>query len=190
MCLINKMAKIFLDPQIKIDKRKEETELKLFDALKGRYQSEAVFDEIKINDLCQSAGISRATFYRHHQNIGDVIVVQFLIEITKFKQQIDALEQLDFTNASTVIVDMIYANIELFKMMKWGNVQAEIQSLFNGTALQILILRDYSKQTRNFISDFLGTTILGFAQQIAQAPDSIEKTEGLRLYRLLIPNNL
>ncbi|BAP85764.1 transcriptional regulator [Paucilactobacillus hokkaidonensis JCM 18461] len=190
MCLINKMAKIFLDPQIKIDKRKEETELKLFDALKVRYQSEAVFDEIKINDLCQNASISRATFYRHHQNIGDVIVVQFLIEIAKFKQQIDDLEQLDFTNASTVIVDMIYANIELFKMMKWGNVQAEIQSLFSGTALQILILRDYSKQTRNFISDFLGTTILSFAQQIAQAPDSIAKTEGLRLYRLLIPNNL
>ncbi|MFL2028245.1 hypothetical protein [Loigolactobacillus zhaoyuanensis] len=190
LCRINKMAKAFLDPQLKIDHRKQQTELKLFNALVQKYRSGATFEQIKIKELCQMAGVSRATFYRHHQELTDVIVVQFLILIANFERQIDELEQIDFVNSSAVIVTTIYANLELIKMMQWSDIQPQIQSLFSGTALQILILRDYSKVTQNFVSDFLGKTILNFAQQIAMAVEPITPAVALKLYRLLLPNSL
>ncbi|AMV61969.1 hypothetical protein ADU72_0202 [Pediococcus damnosus] len=184
------MAKIFLDAQFKIDKRKQQTEAKLIQALKQKWQDGTQFNQIDIKDLCESANVSRATFYRHHEGIEDVVFVQFLIAISEFEQKIDVLNRVNFENGSITIVDMIYANLDLFKMVKWSHMQIKVQALFSGTALKILISRDYSKEAKHFISDYLGTAILNFAQRVADAKEPITKAEALRLYRLLLPSRL
>ncbi|WPC17747.1 hypothetical protein N6G94_01615 [Pediococcus inopinatus] len=184
------MAKMFLDAQFKIDKRKQQTESKLIQTLKQKWQEGIDFDQIEIKALCESAGVSRATFYRHHQGIEDVVMVQFLMAISEFEQKIDALNRVNFENGSITVIDVIYANLDLIKMVKWSHMQDKIQDLFGGTALKILISRDYSKEAKNFISEYLGTAIFNFAQQIADAKEPMQKAEALKLYRLLLPNRL
>lgn len=117
-------------------------------------------------------------------------MVQFLMAISEFEQKIDALNRVNFENGSITVIDVIYANLDLIKMVKWSHMQDKIQDLFGGTALKILISRDYSKEAKNFISEYLGTAIFNFAQQIADAKEPMQKAEALKLYRLLLPNRL
>lgn len=184
------MARAFLNNPVKIDRRKHRTHAKLFNAIVEKYQTGADFKQIEIKEFCQSAGVSRATFYRHYQNIADVIVVHFLIVISDFEKQIDALQQPNFENSSQVVVSEIENNLELIKLVSWSGTQKKVQSVLSGTAQQILILRDYPIARRQFVSDFLGGAILHFAQEITESPEPIPQAEVLELYRMLIPNNL
>ncbi|MFC6171818.1 hypothetical protein [Loigolactobacillus jiayinensis] len=184
------MAKGFLYQPVKIDQRKHQSEVKLFNALARKYRSGATFKQIAITEFCRSAGVSRATFYRHHQTLTDIIVVQFLIVIAGFERQIDTLTQADFANSSQIVVATIYTNLELIKMVPWSGAQAQVQALLSGTAQQILMLRDHPKATQNFVSGFLGAAILNFALQIATVQEPITKATALKLYQQLLPNSL
>ena len=184
------MARAFLNQPIKIDQRKQRSHAKLFDTLVQKYRDGTDFKAIEIQQFCQDAGVSRATFYRHYQNLADVISVHFLIVINDFEQQIDALEQADFTHSSAIVVSEIEANLDLIRLVRWSGNQTEVQSILSGTAQQILILRDYPQARRQFVSDFLGTMILKFAQEIAESSDPIPTSQALELYRILIPHNL
>jgi len=163
---------------------------KLLNALSFEYKKGMDFDKLEIKQFCQDAGVSRATFYRHHQDLTDVVVVQFLIVIAEFKKQIDATEKIDFDNASEIVINTIYDNLELIKILQWSNLQPKIQPLFSGMTRQILMLREYNKIKQEFVSEFLANAILDFAQQIALAQEPIDRSEALELYRLLIPNHL
>ncbi|WP_367369380.1 hypothetical protein [Pediococcus ethanolidurans] len=184
------MAKVFLSSKMKIDRRKQRSQAKLFEALIQKYQDNVKFDQIEVKEFCEMANVSRATFYRHHQDLTDIIEVQFLIVIADFEQQMDALKQVNFTNTSSVIITEIYANLELFKLVKWSAIHEKVQALFSGVVRQILILRDYDKPRQQFISEFLGNAILNFAEQIASAPKLMPQTEALNLYRRLLPAQL
>lgn len=184
------MARAFINQPVKIDQRKQRSHARLFNAIVAKYQAGTDFKQIEIKEFCKSAGVSRATFYRHYQNIADVIVVHFLIVISDFEKQIDALQQSNFENSSQVVVSEIENNLELIKLVSWSGTQKKVQSVLSGTAQQILILRDYPIAKRQFVSEFLGGAILNFAQQIAEAPEPTSQAEALDLYRLLIPNNL
>ncbi|GAX03101.1 TetR family transcriptional regulator [Secundilactobacillus pentosiphilus] len=184
------MARAFLNDPVKIDRRKHRTHAKLFNEIVAKHQTGEDYQQIEIKEFCQSAGVSRATFYRYYQNLADVIVVHFLIVISDFEKQIDALPQPSFENSSQVVVSEIERNLELIKLVAWSGTRQAVQSVLSGTAQQILILRDYPIARRQFVSEFLGGAILHFAQEIAAAPEPIPRAEVLELYRMLIPNNL
>ncbi|WP_203650664.1 TetR/AcrR family transcriptional regulator [Secundilactobacillus yichangensis] len=184
------MARAFLNNPMKIDRRKHRTHAKLFNAIVAKHQAGVEYKQIEIKEFCESAGVSRATFYRHYQNLADVIVVHFLIVISDFEKQIDDLSQPNFENSSQVVVSEIENNLELVKLVSWSGTQKKVQSVLSGTAQQILILRDYPIARRQFVSEFLGGAILHFAQEVAETSEPIPPAEVLELYRMLIPNDL
>lgn len=184
------MSRAFLSMPFKIDQRKQRSQTKLYQALVRAYQSGAAFDQIEIKAFCHSAGVSRATFYRHHQNLTDIIVVQFLILIADFKQQIDALAQVDFTSGSAVVVKLLTSNLTLMKLVWWSHSQAQIQALFCGTAQQVLSLRDVAQDHQQFVANFVGGAVFNFGQQLAQAQPALSLAEAQALYRLLMPAKL
>lgn len=175
---------------MKIDKRKQRSEAKLFQALAQEYRQGTPFAQIEVSQLCQLAGVSRATFYRHHETIEDVLIVEFLILITEFEQRIDQLEQVDFTSGSAVLIGLVYDRLELLRMVKWSNTYDQVTSLITGAVQTILRLRDYNEVERPFISNFVGTAVLNFALQIAQAVEPMPQVDALKLFRLLMPSHL
>lgn len=184
------MARAFLTNPVKIDQRKQRSHAKLFNAIVAKYRAGIPFKQIEIKTFCQEAGVSRATFYRHYQNLADVIVVHFLIVIADFDQRIDALPEPNFENSSHVVVSEIEENLDLIRLVSWSGTRQAVQSVLSGTAQQILILRDYPVARRQFISEFLGGALLNFAQEVAEAPEPMSESEVLELYRLLIPSSL
>lgn len=184
------MARAFLNPQIKIDQRKQKSEARLYAALVENYHQGTTFDRIEISQLCEQAGVSRATFYRHHEALSDVILVQFLIMISEFQQQIDDLKQVDFNSGSTVVVNVIYEHLELFKVLHWSKLESQVAPLITGAVQQILRLRDYAQTEQIFISQFVGVAVLNFAEQVALDSTPVNKTIALKLFRLLIPERL
>lgn len=184
------MVRAFLNNPVKIDQRKQRSHAKLFDAIVAKYQAGVPFEQIEIKAFCQEAGVSRATFYRHYQNLADVIVVHFLIVIADFEQQIDELSEANFENSSQIVVSEMLQHLDLIKLVSWSDTRQAVQSVLSGTAQQILILRDYPVARRQFVSEFLGGALLNFAQEVAEAPKPIPAAEVLELYRVLIPNSL
>ncbi|WP_461212796.1 hypothetical protein [Lacticaseibacillus sp. GG6-2] len=182
------MAKAFLNEPFHIDQRKHRSHVRLYTALVKQYQAGSDFADIEVKALCERAGVSRATFYRHHQQLADVIVVQMLIVIADFERQVDALTQVDFTTTSAIVVAEIQANLELMRLVTWSASEARIQDLFSGTTQKILILRDYPPAHRRFVADFLGGAVLNFARLLATTP--VSDTEALMLYRELFPHTL
>lgn len=189
-CLTAKMARNLLDRQLKIDNRQHVTQKKLLTGLQAAYDRGTPFEQLTVSALCIQSNVSRETFYRHHQDIGDIIAIQFLIVMRTFDQQIDALSVLSFESASNVVVRLILDNRALFQLVIWSNTADRVQDIFSGTALQVLMARDFTKTTRTFISTFLGREILNFSLQVTEAPTPLSFDQTRRLYRLLMPREL
>ncbi len=181
------MAKNYLVEQPKIDRRANNTQIKLYQALKKYYFEGIPFKKIQVKQLCQTAAVSRATFYRHHQNIQDIFTIQLLIMITQFEKKIDELQVLNYETGSNVVVNTIYANLDLLQLMQWSGTEKSGQKIVSGAIIRILILREFDDVNRNFIADYLGAAILKFAFQISQAQEKLPKEQALKLYRLLVP---
>lgn len=64
------------------------TKTYLIEALERLLQKES-FDEISITELTKVAGISRMTFYRHYQNINDILVEAMQDLVTGLTAQLD-----------------------------------------------------------------------------------------------------
>ncbi|EAG7127914.1 TetR/AcrR family transcriptional regulator, partial [Listeria monocytogenes] len=61
---------------LNVDLRTQKTQTKLYTVLERFYVEGRTFESISIKDLCEQARVSRATFYRHHEEIIQVIEVQ------------------------------------------------------------------------------------------------------------------
>ncbi|KRL80808.1 hypothetical protein [Secundilactobacillus paracollinoides] len=184
------MARNLLDRQLKIDNRQHVTQKKLLTGLQAAYDRGTPFEQLTVSALCTQSNVSRATFYRHHQDIGDIIAIQFLIVMRTFDQQIDALSVLSFESASNVVVRLILDNRALFQLVIWSNTADRVQDILSGTALQVLMARDFTETTRTFISTFLGREILNFSLQVTEAPTPLSFDQTRRLYQLLMPREL
>ncbi|KRM72977.1 TetR/AcrR family transcriptional regulator [Lacticaseibacillus brantae] len=184
------MAKAFLTQPLEIDQRKIRTEAKLLAALVSLRQQAKAFKEITVQDLCQQAHVSRATFYRHHDNIADVIIVAVLTAINEFQLQVDQIPTINFEIGSSLLIEALYQHLNLFALIPWSQTHAQVENLFGGAAQQILRLREKSQVTQRFVSQFIGRTILDFNIQIATSSQLPDQTEALALFRLLIPNRL
>lgn len=55
------------------------------------YLEGRTFESISIKDLCEQAQISRATFYRHHEEIIQIIEVQILRTMQYFSLEFDQI---------------------------------------------------------------------------------------------------
>lgn len=76
---------------LNVDLRTQKTQTKLYTVLERFYVEERTFESISIKDLCEQARISRATFYRHHEEIIQVIEVQILRTMQYFSLEFDQI---------------------------------------------------------------------------------------------------
>lgn len=181
------MEKVFLNEPVKINRRKQRTEEKLYNALLAAYQDQDDFNRIEIKAFCERAGVSRATFYRLHPNLADVLLAQFVRLISRLAQQINALNQVDFESWSTVAVSEIEDHLVLFKLVKWAGVQESVEALLSETILKGMAENGCSTANQQFVSQFIGSSLLQFARQVAENPTPLTRCQTLALYRRLMP---
>jgi len=180
------MPKHFLNTPVQIDARKLQTQARLLAALIEIQDSGRPFTALTVSQLCQQANVSRATFYRHHKTIQDVIAVGAFDLLFGFERTVDAKPGMNFTEGSALLVNLIHENRAFFNLVIWSQNQPLITSIFVGEVEKIMLNADNSPSNQRFISQFLGTAILNFALQVAQNP--VNESETLRLFRLLIPD--
>jgi len=185
-----KMAKAFLTQPLNIDRRKRQSEAKLFQALIRDEQTQTAFGQITVQQLCHEAHVSRATFYRHHDSISDVIMVECFAVVYELQQSIDEHHQIDFAIGSQLLIDVLYQHLDLFRLVTWSHTVTQVEALFSGIVQQVLRLQDEQLPMQRFISRFLGTAILNFSVQVATGSETLPKSEALSLFRLLMPKSL
>lgn len=182
------MPKIPLSSGLHIDARSANSQTKMFNALARLHDQGSVFATIKVGRFCQYAGVSRATFYRHHQDLQDILAVALLKEIGAFEHRVDQSHVNDFQSGSALIVPALLQARQLWLLIVWAHAEARAQSLLIGAVQRVLITRDYPSADRTFISKWLGTALLTFALQTAQAVPALKPAKALSLYRMLIPD--
>lgn len=181
------MAKIQLAGGLHIDARSRQSQVKMYTALVRLMNAGAAFDALKIGAFCREAGVARATFYRHHQDLQDVLAVELLRQINAFEHRVDRSAIRDYQSGSQLIVNALLKARELFHLLSWAHADARALPLIVGAVQRVLILRDYPETDRSFISQWLGAALLAFGHQLAAAPTMPAK-QALHLYRLLIPD--
>ncbi|BBM21975.1 uncharacterized protein SN13T_2011 [Lactiplantibacillus plantarum] len=77
---------------MQIDQRTHLTHRKLMIALQAHFAAQMPFNKLTVKQLCHDAHVGRATFYRHHQDIADIIVVEYLITLQELGHALNNLE--------------------------------------------------------------------------------------------------
>ncbi|MCG0621675.1 hypothetical protein IMAU10239_02317 [Lactiplantibacillus plantarum] len=86
------MTKLIMNNQLHIDQRTHQTHRKLITTLQANFKAQKTFNELTVKQLCLDAHVGRATFYRHHQDIEDIIVIEYLIALQQLGQALNDLE--------------------------------------------------------------------------------------------------
>lgn len=181
------MPKILLDTQLKIDARTIETQKKLYAALIHFYEEKHSFTELTVTQVCHYAHVGRTTFYRHHQDLTDIITVQLLILINDFHQRIDSVTTLNFETGSQAIVTEIRNNPLLFQLMGWSQSTDLMVHILSGEVLNILNIREHDFDHQPILATLLAQNILNFALTISTHPEfNFEQVQ--QLFNLTIPN--
>ena len=109
------------------DKRSYESSAMIYDAL-AELMKEKEYSKIKINELCEKAKLGRVTFYRHYDDIDDVLkkklddmLLEFKDYYAEFKQQFPDhpglfLPLLRFFYVHPAIVHLIFQSRQLYIM--------------------------------------------------------------------------
>ncbi|WP_054663700.1 hypothetical protein [Lacticaseibacillus camelliae] len=182
------MPKIQLASGMHIDARSANSQVKMLTALQRLHAEGIAFESLKIGKFCQYAGVSRATFYRHHQDLQDILAVELLKQIGAFEHRVDQRTIMDFQNGSALIVSALLDARRLWQLIVWAHAEDRARSLMIGAVQRVLITRDYPSADRTFISEWLGTALLTFALQTAQVEPAMPPAKALSLYRTLIPD--
>ncbi|PWG00016.1 TetR/AcrR family transcriptional regulator [Levilactobacillus bambusae] len=135
------MVKLNLTKPLKLDHRSIQSQAKLYKALCEAFHSDLPFSRLTVKQLCQAASVSRATFYRHHQDITDIIIVQLLRVIGKFEASVDQLSHIDYQSGSRLVVDAIWHNRLLVQLIGWSQCEPQCAQIISGAVLNILLVR-------------------------------------------------
>lgn len=184
------MTKLILNNQLHIDRRTHNTQCKLIAALQATLDTHQPFERLTVKQLCLDAHVGRATFYRHHQDIEDIITIEYLIALQQLGQALNTLPTPSYAAISGAIVTTINEHPKLPQLATWAHCQDRVIPLEVGFAQNLLTnLAIYPKQ-RHFMADYLGNCLHQFALQVSTTQPALSKTETYRLFIQLIPNLL
>ncbi|MYV04867.1 MULTISPECIES: TetR/AcrR family transcriptional regulator [Furfurilactobacillus] len=183
------MTKLLLANSMMIDQREVRTQQKLYGGIQHLYALKRPFDKITISELCRIAKVGRATFYRHHQNIADVITIQLLIVITEVTNRIDTRSSIDWRTASQLISRVILENCGFFQLLRWTGLREQMVPIVGGVTQRVLIIRERRPTQMKLLCYGIGDALLGFAMQVACIEPSLPLADVVDLYRKLIPHD-
>ncbi|GAB7169443.1 hypothetical protein TUA1478L_14390 [Lactiplantibacillus plantarum] len=116
------MTKLIMNNQLHIDQRTHQTHRKLITALQANFKSQKSFNELTVKQLCLDAHVGRATFYRHHQDIEDIIVIEYLIALQQLGHALNDLTTTSYATIAGAIVTTIRAHLGLPLLVSWPSV--------------------------------------------------------------------
>lgn len=176
-------------PKNKIDLRIVKTKKKLTEALFSLLE-ETSYEQIKISDLCEKAGVSRATFYNNFLTIDDVLAYYFkeaeskVVDdfISRFKQN-----NYSFSSAYRLLVHDIVTTvsndknhiISILSKNTFSQVYMGIQTFNNDCIGNFLnyFKDEISNLSTGFISSYLAGASTGVLFYLLQHPEEIKTEE-------------
>ncbi len=98
---------------MQIDQRTHQTHRKLMTALQAHFTAQMPFNKLTVKQLCHDAHVGRATFYRHHQDIADIIVVEYLITLQELGHALNNLENPTYATIAGAIITTMRTHLDL-----------------------------------------------------------------------------
>ena len=184
------MTKLIMNNQLHIDQRTHQTHRKLITALQANFKAQKSFNELTVKQLCLDAHVGRATFYRHHQDIEDIIVIEYLIALQQLGQALNDLTTTSYATITGAIVTTIRAHLALPLLVSWAQCRERVIPLEVGFAQQLLTSLAIHPKQRHFMATYLGNCLHQLAWQLANTQTTLSKIETCRLFIQLIPNVL
>lgn len=184
------MTKIQINNEITIDHRTHQTHIKLYKALCDSFLNHEEFKTITVKQLCQDSKVGRATFYRHHNNIMDIISVEYLIVIRELGDRLNSLSNANYMAIADATVRTILKHPLLPQLVSWANCRDQIISLEVGMVRQVLMNFQIKQRDLNFISTYTGNCIHQISLQLVSMQPFPHQDYALELFSKLIPNIL
>ncbi|MDA5388792.1 TetR/AcrR family transcriptional regulator [Loigolactobacillus backii] len=168
-----------------VDKRLQETQNRLFAALKRCYLAKQEFSTIHVNRLCQAAHVARQTFYRHYGSISEIIEVSCVRMVNQFLQRVDRTP--DSTRISAqLIVAALLNHRSLLEIMFWGGAAEKVIQLITGDILRVYNFQNVREVHTPFIAEMMARSIISFAQVMLKNPP-IDEKDLVALYTRMVP---
>jgi len=184
------MTKIIIANNLHIDHRTHQTQLKLMTALAAAFQAGQPFTTITVKQLCLDAHVGRATFYRHHQDIEDLITVEYLIALRRLSNDLNDLPAATYATIAGATINIMQQYSLLPMLVTWANCPDRVIPLEVGLVQQVLTSLDVQHGHSRFIATYLGHALHQFADQLAGQQPSLSHLAAFRLFIQLIPNVL
>ncbi len=184
------MTKIIMNNQMQIDQRTHLTHRKLMIALQAHFAAQMPFNKLTVKQLCHDAHVGRATFYRHHQDIADIIVVEYLITLQELGHALNNLENPTYATIAGAVITTMRAHLDLPQLAAWAHCADRVLPLETGFAQQLLTALAIQAPHQHFIATFLGHSCHQFAWQLATTQHALNRIETYRLFIQLVPNVL
>lgn len=168
------------------DKRLRATQEKLFTALRQLYTAQTPYADVTITRLCRQAGIPRQTFYRHYQNVGQVIEYDMAVMVNDFLQQIDHTVG-GTAQSAEIAVKLMLANRTTLEMMFWGDVTEQVIQYIKRDMHRVhgYIKTNHRDDTLRLEMD--ARILIAFAKTLTLHPEFI-RADFVSLFKQTIPS--
>lgn len=181
------MPKTFINEQLKLDPRILKSQRALHNALVHFYNQGYAFSALSISMVTDEAKIARSTFYRHHTDLADIIVIDFFSQIYTLQQTFDELPKISFERTGELIVDNFLVHQIDFKLTLWAGIERHIIDIFAGEFIKIIRLQQIQLEQTHFHAYFFAAALFNFGQLLATNQTNISKNAAQQLYKQLIP---
>ncbi|KRM71685.1 TetR/AcrR family transcriptional regulator [Lacticaseibacillus brantae] len=168
------------------DKRLQVTQDKLFAALEQIFATGTTFQTVTVSQLCQRAGLARQTYYRHYDQVVEILEVQFSRLVNQFLTNVDQtpLSQID---AAPLVVKQLQANQTLLQMIQWADAEESTIMVLVNDMTRVAFINEYRSELRAFVNEVIARSVFSFSRVMLKNP-AIDTADLVRLYALMIPD--
>ena len=121
----------------KIDMRIKYTREWTFEALYRLLEFKS-FNEIKISEIINKAGISRATFYRNFNSKEDIVIIKVRTMFTDFHQNMIRYYQLNHPDDETIVISEFFKRIDEEEKLIDTVIKSNLEYLMVDGILEII----------------------------------------------------
>lgn len=117
------------------------------------------FEDISIKDICEKAGVSRMSFYRHYSSKEDIFILYCDETFDAFFQEISSLEDIDTKKMINLFFIAIKKNAREIKMLQKANREflllSQFEQYFSYLASKMIYFNIISKTDSPFTIPFI-----------------------------------
>lgn len=174
-------TRIKVHQPLNIDLRAQKTQTKFYTVIENYYLTRRSFESISIKELCAKADVSRATFYRHHEEIIQIVEVQLLRNMQQFSKKLDQIT-LSCQNIQQLIISLLQEKQQLFQIIAWSKAESIFLDVIAGEILRICLLKEITFSDNHFVPNYLARMILNLGLEISPQQ---RKYTNQQLYELI-----